>query len=152
MSDIYDRIKKACIALNNEACLGQTREISDGEYCTMHRLSLEFVYPDTGQVMGTDLAPVLASRMIRADKKIVLYLGPISELLSIKIEHDKIVDPSNADLLILAARVMFRELWWYNKGVESHDTPLTHLQSQESMAAFKSGFTQARREIIRDGN
>lgn len=132
MSDnIYDRIKKACVAMNNEACYGQERELSDGQVVTMQRLALEFVYPDG---LGGDH---LVSEMMRDGKKIVLHLGPMAELVGNK------VSSTNADLIVLAARVMFRELWWYNKGVKKHETTLDYLQSPESKAAFQSGFSKA---------
>ncbi len=138
-NEILDRIKKACMSLRNDFLLGQTVEDPGGEYHIMQRMNLEFVYPDS-------LPQKLCSKMIRDGKKIVLYLEPISKLL------DHSIEPTNATLKAVAFRVIVREIWWYNKGVPEHETPLDHLLSKESVAAFLDGYEQADRKIKLESN
>ncbi len=129
--DIRERIRRACVALNNESCYGQTVELPDGNIVIMHRLSLEFT---TWSATRVEDDKPLVSKLVSADKKIVLYLDSMEVLIG----NDKNV--YSAVLRALAGRVMFREVWWYNKTAADHETTLEHLMSPESATAFVEGY------------
>ncbi len=119
-------------------CLGQEVQDCDGERCVMHQMTLEFS-DDEDEI-------VLVSRMKREDKRLTLWPYQMQKLLP------KDADPSNSTLRTLAGRVILREIWWYNKGVEEHETTLAHLLSPVSKVAFASGYEQQRQHEKRSSN
>ncbi len=76
--------------------------------------------------------------MIRDKSAIILYHDSIASLLP------DVDATTNAMLDVLVGWIVFREMYWFIKGVESHSTTVEHMRSPEAAAAFLSGYAKAK--------
>ncbi len=136
MSDLTKRIKQSALRFRNDMLLGQEMDAGDAGRQVLHRMNLEFDEWPEIQVRGAG-APALVSKMIAADVKIILYLRNIIDMLP--------PNATNKDIDFAVGRLILREVWWFNKGVPTHETTLEHILSPESVAATLEGYEAGRR-------